>query len=242
MLWWSFASEGKDHPNFAARKAELADVLAGPTPDLPRDRGIELVLETGNRPMPRIRPIKRLSELDSEGELAELRRQLTDLLARGWIQHSTAGHAASEVFARKQDWPWRICYDYRGLNAITEPLVKPLPHIDALLDETHGACWFTNFDFAEGYHQVLLQEPDWWKTSFRSQLGHFEWEGHALRPAGLVRCPHARHERRHDAGPSRGRRRRFAAALLPRLFGNSIPVHTRRAHFIWLTTWATVLP
>ena len=48
--------------------------------------------------------------------------------------------AASVVFARKPDGSWRICYDYRGLNAITEPLVEPLPHIDTLLDETRGAC------------------------------------------------------------------------------------------------------
>ena len=31
---------------------------------------------------------------------------------------------------------WRICYDYRGLDAITRPAVEPLPHIDALLDST----------------------------------------------------------------------------------------------------------
>ncbi len=40
----------------------------------------------------------------------------------------------------------------RGLNAITEPLVEPLPHIDTLLDETRGASWFTEFDPAQGYH------------------------------------------------------------------------------------------
>jgi transposase InsO family protein len=174
----SLALEGTDHPAFAALKAEFADVLGGPPPGLPPDRGIELVLETGDRPMPRTRPLKRLSE----GELAELRRQLTDLLARGWIQHSTAGHAASVVFARKPDGTWRICYDYRGLNAITEPMVEPLPHIDALLDETRGACWFTKFDLAQGYHQVRLREADWWKTSFRTQLGQFEWK---VMPFGL---------------------------------------------------------
>ena len=174
----SISLEGDDHPAFAALKAEFADVLAGPPPGLPPDRGIELVLETGDRPMPRTRPLKRLSE----GELAELRRQLTDLLDRGWIQHSTAGHAASVVFARKPDGSWRICYDYRGLNAITEPMVEPLPHIDALLDETRGACWFTKFDLAQGYHQVRLREADWWKTSFRSQLGQFEWK---VMPFGL---------------------------------------------------------
>ena len=174
----SLTLPGMDHPAFTALKAEFADVLGGPPPGLPPDRGIELVLETGTRPMPRTRPIKRLSE----GELSELRRQLHDLLDRGWIQHSTAGHAASVVFARKPDGTWRICYDYRGLNAITEPLVEPLPHIDALLDETRGACWFTKFDLAQGYHQVRLREADWWKTSFRSQLGQFEWK---VMPFGL---------------------------------------------------------
>ena len=93
-----------------------------------RDRGIELVLETGSRPMPRTRPIKRLSA----GERAELRRGLHDLLDRGWLQHSTAGHAASmtaaRVLTRKPDGSWRICCDCRGLNAITESRVEPLPH------------------------------------------------------------------------------------------------------------------
>jgi len=82
--------EGTDHPAFAVLKDEFADVLGGPPRGLPPDRGIELVLETGSRPMPRTRPVKRISE----GELAELRRQLVDLLDRGWIQPSTAGHAA----------------------------------------------------------------------------------------------------------------------------------------------------
>ncbi len=71
--------EGSDHPAFAALKAEYADVLGGPPPGLPPDRGIELVLNIGDRHMRRTRPIKRLSE----GELAELRRQLLDLLDRG---------------------------------------------------------------------------------------------------------------------------------------------------------------
>ena len=39
--------------------------------------------------------------------------------------------------------------------------MEPLQHIDALLDETRGACWFTKFDLAQRYHQVWLQEADW---------------------------------------------------------------------------------
>ena len=40
---------------------------------------------------------------------------LLDLLDSSWIQHSTVGHAASVVFARKPDCTWRICYDYRAM-------------------------------------------------------------------------------------------------------------------------------
>jgi hypothetical protein len=132
--------EGADAPAFAALKAEYAHVLDGPPP------GLELVIETGDTPMPRSRPVKRLSE----GELAELRTQLVDLLDRGWIRHSTAGHAAAVVFARKPDGTWRICCDYRGLNGISRPAVEPLPHMDALLDGTRGSCFFTKLDLARG--------------------------------------------------------------------------------------------
>ena len=69
---------GGDDPAFSALKAEYADVLGGAPPGLPPDRGMELVIETGDTPMPRSRPVKLLSE----GELAELRTQLVDLLDR----------------------------------------------------------------------------------------------------------------------------------------------------------------
>ena len=86
---------GRDNPAFKALQQKFKDVLNGAPPGLPPDRGMELELETGSHPMPRSRPIKRLSD----GELTELRKQLTDLFDRGWIQHSTAGHAAAVVFA-----------------------------------------------------------------------------------------------------------------------------------------------
>ena len=104
----------------------------------------------------------------SDGELVELRAQLIDLLDRGWIQHSTAGHAALVVFARKPDGSWRICNDFRGLNTITRPAVEPLPHIDALLEGTRESRFFTKLNLACSYHQRWVRAADRWKTSFRS--------------------------------------------------------------------------
>ena len=53
--------------------------------------------------------------------------------------------------------------------------MEPLPHIDALLDGTRGSCFFTKLDLASSYHQLRVRACDRWKTSFRSQLGQFEW-------------------------------------------------------------------
>ena len=58
------------------------------------------------------------------------------------------------MFARKWDGSWRICYDYRGLNAITRPAVEQLTHIDALLDSTRGSRFFTKLDLASSYHRL----------------------------------------------------------------------------------------
>jgi hypothetical protein len=37
-------------------------------------------------------------------------------------------------------------------------------------------------DLASSYHQLRVRASDWWKTSFRSQLGQFDWN---VVPAGL---------------------------------------------------------
>jgi hypothetical protein len=119
---------------------------------------MELELETGDTRMPRSRQVKRLSD----GELAELRAQPIDLLGRGWIQLSTGGHlaGASVVFARKPDGSWHICYDYRGLNAITCPAVEQLQQIDALLDGTRGSCYFIKLDLP-GWREFIISCECW---------------------------------------------------------------------------------
>ena len=162
-----------DPPEFVDMAREFADVLAGPPPGLPPDRGadFELRIDTGQHPMPRSRPMKRWSQ----GELDECRRQVTTLLDNGWIVPSRASHAASIVFARKADGTWRFCQDYRGLNAITQPSVEPLPHVDQLVDETRGARFFSKLDLASSYHQFRIRPADQYKTSFRVPGGQYEF-------------------------------------------------------------------
>ncbi|GBG74390.1 hypothetical protein CBR_g18801 [Chara braunii] len=74
----------------------------------------------------------------SPRELEELRKQLDELLEKGWIRPSSSPFGAPVLFVPKKEGELRMCIDYRGLNAITVKNVEPLPRIDDLLDRVQG--------------------------------------------------------------------------------------------------------
>ncbi|GMJ01189.1 hypothetical protein HRI_003788100 [Hibiscus trionum] len=55
----------------------------------------------------------------SPPELAELRKQLDELLEAGFIRPSKASFGAPVLFQRKHDGSLRLCVDYRALNKVT---------------------------------------------------------------------------------------------------------------------------
>ena len=70
--------------------------------------------------------------------------------------------------------PLRFCQDYRGINAIAQPSVVLVPHVDQLVDETRGARFFSKLDLALSYHQFRTRSADQYKTSFRVPSGQYE--------------------------------------------------------------------
>lgn len=76
--------------------------------------------------------------------------------------------------------------DYRRLNAMIVKNKYPFPVIDELLDELHGACWFSSLDLCYGFHQIKLAKGEEPKTAFETHEGHYEYQ---VMPYGVIGVP-----------------------------------------------------
>lgn len=98
-------------------------------------------------------------------ELAELRKQLDELLESGFIRPSKAPFWAPYYFHKKHDGSLRLCVDYRALNKVTIRNKYPIPPLADSFDQLGGARYFTKLDLRSGYYQVRIAEGDEPKTT-----------------------------------------------------------------------------
>ncbi|CAM8956871.1 unnamed protein product [Rhodiola kirilowii] len=68
---------------------------------------------------------------------------------------------------------WRMCIDYRKLNAVTRKDHFPLPFIDQMLDRLAGKPYFCFLDGFSGYNQIPIAPKDQEKTTFTFPFGTF---------------------------------------------------------------------
>ena len=67
-------------------------------------------------------------------ELAELKKQLRELLDKGYVQPSSLPWGAPVLFVENKDGTQRMCIDYRSLNEVTIKNKDLLPRIDGLFN------------------------------------------------------------------------------------------------------------
>jgi hypothetical protein len=131
---------------------EYPDVFPEELPGMPSDRDIEFLTELllGTPPIS-----KRPYTLPLNG-LVELKKQLAELQAKGFICPSSLLWGALVLFVEKKDGTQRMCVDYRSLNEVTIKNKYPLPRIEDLFDQMKGASMFSKINLRPGYHQLKI--------------------------------------------------------------------------------------
>jgi hypothetical protein len=113
---------------------DYPDVFPDELPGMPPDRDIEFAIELQLRTA----PISKRPYIMPLAELVELKKQLQELLDKGFIRPSTSPWGCPALFLKKKDESLRLCVDYRPLNAVTIKNKYPLPRIDVLFDQLVG--------------------------------------------------------------------------------------------------------
>ena len=162
---------------------EYLDVFPDELPkDLPPERTVDHRIDL----LPGSAPVSKPTYKMSLAEMDELRRQLDDLLSRGFVRPSSSPYGSPVLFVKKKEGYLRMCVDYRALNKQTVKNTYPLPRIHELLDRLHGATVFSKIDLRSGYHQIRVHEADIYKTAFRTRYGLYEF---VVLPFGLCNAP-----------------------------------------------------
>jgi hypothetical protein len=158
------------------------DVFPSKLLDIPPTQGASFEIKL----IPGTMPIHNNPYQMAPKEQLELKKQLEDLIAKGFTRPSKSPWAFHVLFVEKKDGSKRLCVYYRALNAVTMKNKYPLPRIDVLFEELRGAKIFSKIDLNSYYHQLRIREGDIEKTAFSTRYRHYEY---IVMSFGLTNAP-----------------------------------------------------
>ena len=140
---------------------------------------------------PNALPIRRAPYIVGEDKVRSMREQVQQLQKQGWIEPSMAPWGSPVLFVPKKEKVFRMCGDFRDLNALTLDDSFPLPRVELILHRAGGATIFSTLDLASGFHQIALTEESKPFTTFclpEPVAGNSLWRWTVM-PFGLKNAP-----------------------------------------------------
>ncbi|WVZ55066.1 hypothetical protein U9M48_005779 [Paspalum notatum var. saurae] len=125
---------------------------------------------------PVLAPIAKKPYRISGSEHVEVKKQIDELLEKGYIRPSTSPWASLCSLVEKKDESQRI----NNQEQIS------LPRIEDLFDKPRGACVFSKIDLRSGYHRLRIRPSDIPKTAFTTHYGLYEY---TVMSFGLTNAP-----------------------------------------------------
>ncbi|CAN6554879.1 unnamed protein product [Malus baccata var. baccata] len=95
-------------------------------------------------------------------------------------------NAENELVPMRIQTGWRVCIDYRKINATTRKDHFPLPFLDQMLERLAGHSFYCFLDGYSGYNQIVIAPDDQTKTTFTCPFGTFAYR---RMPFGLCNAP-----------------------------------------------------
>ncbi|CAN6541281.1 unnamed protein product [Malus baccata var. baccata] len=95
-------------------------------------------------------------------------------------------NAENELVPTRIQTGWRVCIDYRKLNATTRKDHFPLPFLDQMLERLAGHSFYCFLDGYFGYNQIVIAPDDQENTTFTCPFGTFAYR---RMPFGLCNAP-----------------------------------------------------
>ena len=147
-----------------------------------KDLPMKIEIEPG-QVTPTTRPYRASPRM--QGSIDE---QIKELLDAGVIEESNSQYSSPIVMAKKKSGSYRLCVDYRRLNAMS--LKRPFPlrtreHLFNLVAYQKPVI-FTSLDMLSGYFQVDLEKESRQYTAFTTQNNTYQF---CRVPMGLTGAP-----------------------------------------------------
>ena len=119
------------------------------------------------------RPVQSKVRRLAPDKLALAEREFKKLADLGVCKRAKSEWASPLLVANKPDGGYRICGDYRRLNAMTEDDKYPVKTLSDFNVNLSGMKIFSKIDLLKGYHQIPVHPDDIGKTAVVTPFGLF---------------------------------------------------------------------